>query len=82
MNELCQGELLIFTFVGRRGVEPPRVTPYAPKAYAYTNFATDPIFWRVVSTVPPARVRYFILADYFNKFQKIARNIFTLGVFL
>ena len=29
-------------FVGRRGLEPPRVAPYAPKAYAYTNFATDP----------------------------------------
>ncbi len=25
-----------------RGLEPPRITPYAPQAYAYTNSATCP----------------------------------------
>ncbi len=27
-----------------RGFEPPRIAPYAPEAYAYTNSATYPIF--------------------------------------
>lgn len=31
---------LIF-YVPRRGLEPPWVTPLAPKASAYTNFATS-----------------------------------------
>ena len=30
--------------VGRAGLEPTRVTPYAPQTYAYTNSATCPIW--------------------------------------
>ena len=30
------------SLVGMRGFEPPRIAPYAPEAYAYTNSATCP----------------------------------------
>ena len=45
-----QAYCLYFSFaVGMRGLEPPRVAPYAPEAYAYTNSATCPYFLIITS---------------------------------
>ena len=34
--------------VPSRGLEPLRVTPYAPKAYAYTNSATKALTYNII----------------------------------
>ena len=51
MNEVCQGELLIFTFVGERGVEPP--IPYG-----------NTVLNRARLPVPPLALIRTILTDF------------------
>ncbi len=38
--------------VGAKGLEPSWVSPLAPKASAYTSFATRPLFFVIPATCP------------------------------
>ena len=40
--------------VGLRGLEPPILTEYGPKPYAYTSSATSPL-WGIYTTKKPSR---------------------------